>query len=258
MNESPYGYWLPIDISTHGYQIDQLIALLHWFMGGLFVFWSAFFIYCLIRFRHREGHQASYRLISGKFSKVLEVGVIIVESVLLIGFSIPIWASLKHDFPDAKEALTVHIVAEQFSWNIHYPGRDGVFGKRDVQLTSPSNPLGLDRKDPYGKDDITSINVFHMVVNKPVIVHLSSKDVIHSFFIPVMRIKQDAIPGSSIPIWFEATQTGKFDIACAQLCGLGHYRMRGEVSIDTQEAFDQWMLQKESESEQASSEETHQ
>ena len=105
---------------------------------------------------------------------------------------------------------------------------------------SSDNPLGMDPDDPDGKDDITSVNQFHVPVGKDVIVQISSKDVIHSFNIPVLRVKQDAIPGGRIPIWFKATQAGHFELACAQLCGLGHYRMRADVLIDTPEEFAKW------------------
>ena len=108
-------------------------------------------------------------------------------------------------------------------------------------MMGPGNPLGLDPSDSAAKDDIVAINQLHVPVGKPVIVHLNSKDVIHSFFLPVMRVKQDVIPGQTVSVWFEAAKTGKFEIACAQLCGLGHYRMRGFFMIDTPEQFSTWM-----------------
>jgi cytochrome c oxidase subunit II len=109
-----------------------------------------------------------------------------------------------------------------------------------VGLIGGDNPLGIDPEDKDSKDDITSVNVFHIPVHKPIIVEVSSKDVIHSFNIPVLRVKQDTIPGQRIPVWFEATQTGHFELACAQLCGLGHYRMRADVFIDTPEDYAKW------------------
>jgi cytochrome c oxidase subunit 2 len=106
---------------------------------------------------------------------------------------------------------------------------------------SGDNPLGLVKSDESAKDDIATINQFHFPVGKKVLVYLTSKDVIHSFNLPVMRVKQDAIPGQTIPVWFEANGTGQFEIACAQLCGLGHYRMKGFFSIDTPEQYDVWL-----------------
>lgn len=203
-------YWLPPDISTHGGGIDQLIDFMHYFMVVLFVVWGMFFVYCLFRFRQRAGHSANYQPVKGTLSKCGEVLVIVVEVVLLVGFSMPVWARTKdrEEFPKKEDALEVHVVAEQFAWNVHYPGPDGKFGPRDLKLLDKvENPLGLDRKHPEAKDDITTINLMHAPVNKPVIVRVSTKDVIHSFWIPMLRVKQDTIPGMSIPIWFEATKT---------------------------------------------------
>jgi cytochrome c oxidase subunit 2 len=127
------------------------------------------------------------------------------------------------------------------SWNAHYPSADGQFGRTDIKLVAAENPLGLDRSDPAAKDDFNSVNQLALPVNKPVIIHLSSKDVIHSFSLIQMRVKQDTIPGESIPVWFTPTQVGDWEINCSQLCGLGHYRMRGFYSIKTQDAYDAWL-----------------
>jgi cytochrome c oxidase subunit 2 len=146
------------------------------------------------------------------------------------------------------------VTGEQFAWNVHYAGPDQVLGRTDVKLLDlQSNPLGLDRSDPAAKDDVTTVNQFYMPVNRPIIVRLRSKDVIHSFGVPELRVKQDAIPGLTIPIWFiptvttaeMRTRTGnsefQYEIACAQLCGIGHARMRGLVTVQTAEEFQKWM-----------------
>jgi len=159
---------------------------------------------------------------------------------LLFGLSTPVWFKYKGRPASEKDAVVVQLVAEQFAWNFHYAGKDGKFGKSSAATMSGDNPLGLDPDDPAGKDDITTVNQFHVPVNKDVIVELSSKDVIHSFNIPVLRVKQDAIPGTRIPVWFRATQPGHFELACAQLCGLGHYRMRADVLIDNPEDYAKW------------------
>lgn len=241
--ENQFGWWLPLNISTHGAGIDQLINLLHWFMALLFVGWGVFLVYCLIRFRERPGHQADVAVKHFKLPVMLEVGVLLFEIVLLVFISSPLWFSFKTDFPEEKDALVVRVVAEQFAWNIHYPGKDGIFGPTKIELMDGTNPIGLDREAPEAKDDIFTINNLHVPVNQKVIVHLSSKDVIHSFFIPVMRVKQDMIPGIPGKIWFEATQTGEYEIACAQLCGIGHYRMRGQFFVDTPENFEKFMAE---------------
>src|SRR5581483_10548334 len=201
MDEKLYGWWLPPDVSVHGAKIDQLISVLHWFMALLFIGWGIFFVYCLIKFRARPGHTALYT---------------------------------------PAKAMHIRVVAEQFAWNFQYLGKDGKFGKSDVSLISGDNPLGIDPEDAASRDDIISVNQLHIPVHRPVVVDVSSKDVIHSFNIPVLRVKQDTIPGQQIPIWFEATQPGHFELACAQLCGLGHYRMRADVLIDTPEDFAKW------------------
>jgi len=168
----------------------------------------------------------------------------------LLGFSIPFWAKQVNAFPKRTDVIEVRVVAEQFAWNVHYSGSDGIFGKSDVQFfNKQSNPLGLDPNDKNGKDDITTINQLHLPIGKPAIIHLTSKDVMHSFFLPVMRVKQDIIPGMSIPTWFTPTKTGNFEIACAQLCGLGHYRMKGYLTIHTQDEFDQWIKDRASSAE---------
>lgn len=238
--ENYYGWGLPIDISTHGAQIDRLIYVIHLFMAALFVGWVTFVILALVRFRARPGHAATYKVGHFKTPNYIEVFVAIVEVVLLVGFSFPVFSQVKNELPAQNEALEVRVVAEQFAWNIHYPGPDRIFGKTDIHRVSATNPVGLDPEDAVGRDDIVTINQLHVPVAKPVIARLSSKDVVHSFTLPVMRVKQDVIPGMDIPIWFEATQTGNFEISCAQLCGLGHYRMRGFFTVETDEAFNTW------------------
>ena len=240
-----YGWTLPPNLSTYGGEIDRLIVVVHWFMAALFVGWGLFLIYCLIRFRRRPGHPAEHESTRSKVPKLIEIGVVVFEAFLLVGLSFPVWSKYRNQFPPESESLVVRVVAQQFVWNIHYPGRDGQFGKTDTRWLSDSNPLGLDPSDPAARDDIISVNQFHFPVGKPVIVRLSSKDVIHSFSIPVLRVKQDVIPGMTIPVWFEATATGQYEIACAQLCGVGHTLMRGFVSIDSPEAFDAWMTEQE-------------
>lgn len=239
--QAKYGWGMPIDISTHGWQIDRLILVVHIFMAVLFIGWLAFLVYTLVRFRRRPGHQAMYHLNHFKAPTYLEVGVALFEVALLVAFSFPIWNHYRNEFPDRSKALIARVVAEQFAWNVHYPGRDGLFGRVDAKLMNAGNPLGLDPADPNGRDDVTTINQLHIPVHTPVIVELSSKDVIHSFYLPVMRVKQDTTPGHAISVWFEATQTGEFEIACAQLCGLGHYRMRGFFTVDSKEKFEEWM-----------------
>jgi len=246
MEEYKYGWWLPPDLSVHGAGIDQLINVVHVLMAVMFFGWGAFLVYCLVKFRERPGHRAIANEKTFRFPFWVESAVATIEVGLLAFVSSPIWYHVKTGFPAEKDALVVHVIAEQYAWNFHYPGGDGKFGLRRRELISPSNPIGLDRSDAAAKDDIVSINNLHIPVGKPVIAHLSSKDVIHSFFIPVLRVKQDVIPGMTIKTWFQAKKSGQgFEIACAQLCGLGHYRMMGLVSIDTPEEYLQWLQEEQ-------------
>ena len=242
MQQEVYGYWLPLNVSAHGEVIDQLINVLHVFMLALFVGWGVFFIHCLIRYRSGANPTATYDPIKAKLSKYVEIFVVVFEAFLLVGLSMPVWSQFKADLPAESEAVEIHVMAEQFAWNVHYPGADGVFGRKAPQFVTPENLLGLDPDDTNGKDDFNSINNLHVPVNRPILIRLTSKDVIHSFKVPVLRLTQDAIPGQEIPFWFNTTRTGSFDIACAQLCGLGHYRMRGQINIQTQTDFDAWLV----------------
>jgi len=237
---------MPTDASLHGPHLDFLNSLVHWLMAILFVSWGLYFIFVLFRFRASRHPQAVYSGTTSHVSSYAEIGVIVFEAVLLIGFAIPAWSRWVTPPPASSNPLQVRVVAEQFAWNIHYPGADGVFGRSEVSLVSGTNPIGLDRTDPNAKDDIVAINQLHLEVNRPVIVRLSSKDVIHSFGLPVMRVKQDAIPGMEIPIHFTPVRTNdgeQWEIACAQLCGLGHYRMRGFLTVQTSDEFMAWLAE---------------
>ncbi len=234
---------LPPQASAHAADVDRLIVLLHWMMAILFVGWGAFFLYTLVRFRQSANPKADYAGVKSHNSSYLDVVLALVEAVLLIGFAIPAWATRVNQLPAEGEATVVHVVAKQFEWHIHYPGPDGMFGRTAIELITPTNAIGLDRSDPAAADDLATINQFNMPVDKPVIVHLSTQDVIHSFAIAELRVKQDVIPGQEIPVWFVPTLTGNFEINCSQLCGLGHYRMRGFVSIQTESEFQDWFAE---------------
>jgi cytochrome c oxidase subunit II len=244
---------LPVAASAHAGEVDRIMALVHWLMVVLFVGWSIFFVYVLFRFRSGAHPKADYRGVRGGWSNWVEGGVLIAEIVLLAFFSIPFWTrNVDAAPPQETQATVVRVVAEQFAWNVHYPGADGKFGRTDIKLVSADNPLGLDRNDADAKDDLTDINQLHVPVNRPVLVHLTSKDVIHSFGLYEMRIKQDAVPGLEIPVWFVPTvttaemrtRTGKadfdYEIACSQLCGLGHFRMRGYVVVQSDAEYAAW------------------
>jgi len=243
MKEVQYGWWLPPDISTHGHEVDELIIIIHWFMLVLFVGWSIFIAYCLVRFRQRPGHVATYPPIKATFTKWVEGGVVVAEAVLLLGLAMPAWSAIKNITPDTPpDPLIVRAVAEQFKWLFHYPGRDGEFGRTGAEFFDDANPAGLDPSDEAGWDDIT-VRGLHIPAGRPVIARLNSKDVIHSFKVPVMRVTQDVIPGMEIAVWFEAkeNESGEFQVGCAQLCGLGHYEMKADFIVQSPEDFQQWL-----------------
>ena len=231
---------MPIRASVHGADVDKLINYLHRLMGVLFVGWLAYFVYCIIRFRQANQPKASYSGVTSHLSSYLEVGVAIIEGILLLGFAVPLWAksvNAEH-FPDAKTATVIRVTGQQFFWTAWYPGADGVFGSNRIDLVSAQNPLGIDPADPAGKDDvITEKRPVTVPVDKPVILRISSKDVIHCFKVPPLRITQDAIPGMTIPIHFKPTQTNTFQIQCAQLCGNGHYSMKELFKIVSAEEY---------------------
>jgi cytochrome c oxidase subunit 2 len=235
---------MPPNASEHGYQIDHIIEFSHWFMGALFLGWSAYFVFVLIRFRRRRHPKADYQGVKSGISTHLEFSVVLIEAVLLIGFAIPLWAKRVNQFPETKDAILVHAVGQQFNWNFHLPGPDGQFGHRDIHLVTNSNPLGLDPNDPASKDDIVTLGELHTPINRPVIIELSSKDVIHNFALVHMRIAQDAIPGSLIPMWFKPIKTGTYEVICGQLCGLGHYGMKGTLVVDEPAEYQAWLKER--------------
>jgi cytochrome c oxidase subunit II len=234
----------PVNVSEHGYQIDHILEFCHWFMAALFVGWSAYFVYVLIRFRRRRHPVADHEGVKSGISTHLEFSVVLIEAVLLVGFAIPLWAKRVNQFPETKDAILVHAIGQQFNWNFHMPGPDGVFGHRDAGLVTNSNPLGLDPKDPSSRDDLVVSGELHVPVDRSVIIELSSKDVIHNFALPSMRIAQDAIPGSLIPMWFKPLKTGTYEVVCGQLCGLGHYSMKGTLIVDTPADYQAWLKER--------------
>lgn len=232
---------MPVLASEHGKQVDNLIVYVHWLMIALFIGWLAYFAYALFRFHRSRNPKADYIGVRNHASNYIEVVVALVEAVILIFVAVPLWAKTV-DTSDQKDATVIQIVAQQFLWNVRYPGLDGKFGAQDMKYVTADNPFGVDPKDPAGKDDVQEPNFVHVVVGKPVVILISSKDVIHSFKVIAMRVTQDAIPGMRIPIHFTPTQVGTYQINCAQLCGQGHASMAsGYVVVESQEDFNKWI-----------------
>ncbi len=221
---------LPPQASAHAAAVDHLLTQVHWQMAVMFIGWGLFFLFVLVRFRQGAHPRATYQGTSGLAARIA-IAAVVAEAALIVFHALPVWATrTPGDFPGG-EATVVRVVAEQFAWNVQYPGADGQFGRTAIRLVAVDNPIGLDRSDPAAADDLTTINQLVMPVDRPILIHLSSKDVVHSFAISEMRVKHDAVPGLVVPVWFMPTVIGNYEVACSQLCGLGHYRMRAAVSV---------------------------
>ncbi|MGA2684371.1 MAG: cytochrome c oxidase subunit II [Verrucomicrobiota bacterium] len=236
---------MPELASKNGEAVDALIVYVHWLMIALFIGWVVYFGYAVWRFRASRNPKADYQGVRNHASSYLELTVAAIEAVLLIGIAIPVWAKAVDHFPDVKDATVIYVMGQQYAWNIRYAGPDGVFGRQDMKFVSSDNVFGVDPADPFGKDDIQTLNEIHVPVGKPVIVYVSSKDVIHSFKVTAMRTCQDAIPGLRIPCWFTPTKIGKYQVNCAQLCGPGHSSMTGGfLIVESQADFNKWIASK--------------
>ena len=237
---------LPVLASKHGADVDKLVIYVHYLMGALFVGWLIYFLVALAKFNKWSNPKADYVGIRSHASSWIEGAVVLAEAVLLVGFAVPLWGRAVEGFPKDGEATVVKVVAQQFNWNVFYPGADGVFCKQDLSLVSSDNPWGFDKTDLKGKDDLPPmLGEIHVPVDKPVIIRLSSKDVIHSFKVIAMRVTQDAIPGMMIPLQFTPTKIGVYQINCAQLCGNGHSSMAmGRMYVDSQADYEKWLASK--------------
>lgn len=232
---------IPESFSAHGGQVDHLLDVVHWFMIALFVGWTIFFFYCIFRFRQKSSPKASYTGVKSHLSSHLEVGVVIIEAVLLLGFAFPLWAERVDSWKEVQklDPMRVRVVGWQFGWTYHYAGADGKFGRVDSALMSGVGDIGLDLKDPNALDDFTS-PILKLPVNRAVVLNITSTDVIHNYSIVPMRIQQDAIPGREIPMWFTPTKPLETLVVCGQLCGENHANMSGTLEVVTTDDFETW------------------
>jgi cytochrome c oxidase subunit 2 len=234
-------YWFPTLASDHGGSIDSLFMAVLIVSGIAFVLVQGALGYFVARYGTNGNERAAYWHDNPKAEAFLLILTAVILTVLVF-MGQRVWASIYFsDMP--ADATIVQATGQQFEWVFHYAGPDGQFGRTDNKLITNANSLGLDREgDAAAKDDVLSTNQMHAPVGKPVRVRLRSKDVIHSFFLPNLRVKQDAVPGMGIEIWFTPTQAGQYEIACAELCGIGHYRMKGFLTIDeSEQAFNAWL-----------------
>jgi len=233
--------WFPPLASDHGAGIDRMLRYLLLAVGALYVVGNAVLGYFVWKSSRQEivtarmASKASER----RWSLIPAAVMMLVAEGGVFVLGLPVWGQYYSAPPE--ETLTVELMAEQFAWNIRYAGADGKFGRATPQLITLNNPIGLDAQDAAGRDDIVLLNDIHLPVNRPARIRLRSKDVIHSFFVPDFRVKQDAVPGMTIDVWFVPTQTGTFELACNQICGFGHYTMRGLVTVVSAAEFENWL-----------------
>ncbi len=237
-------WWFPSAAAAGAGAIDHQFTLALWILGGLFV--AGQLVLALVIFRARSKRSASYSHGSWRF----EIAWTLVITALFFWFNITgerLWSEMRIDQPPAGDSIQVEVTGAQFQWYFRYPGADGAWGRTDAQrLAKPNegNPLGLDPEDPAGNDDIVSTALV-LPVGHDVDLTLRAQDVIHSLFIPAMRFKQDTVPGMDVHAHLKPLQTGSFEIACSQLCGLGHYRMRATMRVVSDEEFKQWLKKRE-------------
>jgi cytochrome c oxidase subunit 2 len=212
-------WMLPHGASTFAGDIDGIYYLILIITGIAFVIVEVGLVWFLIKYRARPGRVARYTH-GNNTAEIIWTTIPAVTVVILGLLSSPIWNRIKGRLSVPANAMPVQVHVKQFEWNFVYPGPDGRFDT---------------------PDDFTVRNQLHLPVHQPVVVELTSEDVIHSFNIPAFRLKQDAVPGMHIRAWFEATETGVYELGCAELCGLGHYKMRAVVTVHSPEEYQRWL-----------------
>ncbi|MGH9673988.1 MAG: cytochrome c oxidase subunit II [Bryobacteraceae bacterium] len=232
-------WWFPPAISEHGRSYDDQFFITMVVTGVIFLLAQVALGYVIFRFRDR-GRRANYTEGNNK----LEVLWTSAAAILFIGavlISTSLWADV-HFTPTSANALKIELMAKQFSWSFRYPGADGKFGRLDIKQINDAggNPFGIDEKDPAGKDDITS-SAIRVPAGRPILLAMRSRDVIHNFFVRELRVKQDIVPGMEIPLRFTAETPGAYEVACSELCGLGHHQMRSTLEVMPPDEFDKWL-----------------
>ena len=232
---SPW-WWTPI-ASNWGY-IDDTILITFWITGVVFIAVILFTAYCVYRYRYREGRRAEYEPENTKMELWL-IGLTTVGVVLLLTPGLFVWDQFITVPDDAAE---VEVMGQQWQWSFRYPGKDGELGTTDIANVDGDNTFGLNPNDPNGQDDILiEDDELHLPLGKPVKILLRSLDVLHDFYVPQFRAKMDIIPGAVTYFWFIPTRTGTFDILCFELCGVGHYNMRGTVVVEEEADYQAWL-----------------
>ncbi len=230
--------WYFTPIASNWSLIDTAVDITFWVTGAVFVAINFFMVYALIRYRKREGSKAHYEPENATLEKRLTLWTAVGIAALLSP-GLYAWAQFVNIPTDAS---VFEADGQQWQWSFRFPGKDGVLGTTDAQFIDDNNPFGLNPNDPYGKDDVLiADNTVHVPIGKPIKVVLRSRDVLHDFFVPEFRARMNLVPGLVTYFWFTPTKIGKFEIMCAQLCGVGHYTMRGFVIVDDPRTFDAWL-----------------
>ena len=242
-----FHFWSPwwfTELASNWGAMDTTIIITFWVTGVVYVIIILFMAWCVYRFRNRkdQGEKAAYEPENKKLELWLTVGTAIGVAILLAP-GLFVWNQYV-SVPD--EAVEVEVLGQQWQWAYRYPGADGKLGTTDARLVTPDNPFGLKPDDPNGQDDVlVDGDDLHLVLNQPTNVLLRSIDVLHDFYVPQFRAKMDMVPGLVSFFWMTPTRTGEFDILCAELCGSGHYAMRGRVVVEEKAAFDAWLAEQE-------------
>ncbi len=236
---SPW-WWTPI-ASNWGY-IDDTIVVTFWITGVVFIAVILFMAYCVYKFRYKEDQRAEYRPENNKLEWWL-TGLTTVGVVGMLTPGLFVW----NQFVDVpKDAAEIEVVGQQWQWTFRFPGTDGKLGTSNSRNITSDNPFGVNPKDPAGRDDVlVDDSELHIPLGKPIKILLRSIDVLHDFYVPEFRSKMDMVPGAVTYFWFTPTRTGTFDILCFELCGVGHYAMRGKVVVEEESAFKAWLADQE-------------
>ena len=236
-------WWLPRNVNMFGHEIDFIFYLILWLTGVTAVAVFSVMIYFLVKYRARPGIPA----IHSHGNNALEVIWTTIPVFIFLALAIygnEQWTQMRLRTPPA-DALPVAVVGEQFGWNVRYPGPDGKLGKMVASKVGKDNPFGIDPADTEGLDDFTTYNDIVFPLNRPVRLYLGSKDVIHAFYVPEFRLYQDMVPGRVYDfVWLKAEATGNFQLACNQLCGQGHYKMFGKLSVVEEADYQTWVKSK--------------
>lgn len=230
--------WWLTPLASNWKSIDTALHVTLWVCGVAFIVLNLFLAYSIYRYRHRQGHRAHYN----PESVTLERRLTIWTGVGIAALLAPGLIAWKEFVTVPKDASVFEVVGQQWQWSYRFPGKDGVLGTANTRNITADNPFGVSPDDPYGRDDVLVEGAeVHLPLGRPIKAVLRSKDVLHDFFVPEIRARMDLVPGMATYFWFTPTRTGKFDILCAELCGVSHYTMRGALVIDKQPAFDAWL-----------------